>query len=101
MTGPVQVVLGALDAASRPLAQADTELQACGQTLVAAVEAATAAAVQGELADALGDLGTEPRDRARERGAECRELAQALADAAEDYRAADAGGAVSFGGVTG
>lgn len=107
MTGPgFDVTLGAIEGAAGPLNRADAELQAFGDAVKAATAEAAGGAGEGPLAAALDTLGEDGSKRAGERGDECHELAQALHESAEEYRARDDAartgiGDVTFGGVGG
>lgn len=104
MTGAgFDATLGAIEGAAEPLNRADTELQAFGDAVKAASAEAARGAGEGPLAGTLDTLGEDGKKRADERGDECRELAQALHESAEEYRSRDDAarsgiGAVTFGG---
>jgi hypothetical protein len=76
-------------------------MRAFGEEIAAAAAAAGGAAGEGPLEDVLAAFGAGARSRADERGRECRELSQDLADSAEAYRGRDDESAESFDTVPG
>lgn len=90
-----------VDAAAVATAAAESTMRAFGEEVAAAAAAAGATAGEGPLEDVLAAFGAGARSRADERGRECRELSQDLADSAAEYRGRDGEAAASLDTVPG
>jgi len=94
--GGFRVDPAVVDGAAVATAAAESTMRAFGEEVAAAAAAAADAAGEGPLADVLAAFGAGARSRADERGRECRELSQDLADSAEAYRGRDGEAAASL-----
>jgi hypothetical protein len=89
----------AIEGAAAQLAGTRDVVRAFSDGITAGITIAAGAAGEGPLTGALTALADGTRQRTDELGDETDQLARALRESAEAYRAGD--GQVSFGGVTG
>ena len=94
--GGFRVDPAVVDAAAVATAAAESTMRAFGEEIAAAAAVAGGAAGEGPLEDVLAAFGAAARSRADERGRECRELSQDLADSAAAYRGRDGEAAASL-----
>lgn len=94
--GGFRVDPSVVDGAAVATGAAESTMRAYGEEVAAAAAAAGGAAGEGPLEDVLAAFGAGARSRADERGRECRELSQDLADSVAEYRGRDGEDAASL-----